>query len=552
MKKKTGCFTLLVLTIALAVFGYWGYRTYWPSSERADLAALYESKADEGAVLFLNYGRQEEEALCREGVWYLPLDWTQKKLNERYYEDSGENLLLYTMPEETLRWEDGAEDSAGHQAVLRDGEESWISLDLVKEHTDIRTQTFDEAGVRRLYIENLSNPYIEAELSRKTRIRLRGGVKSKVLAKEAKGTRVTVLETLENWAKVWSPDGHIGYVPVSRLKKRTEITPEPTIEEPVYTSHTYENKVSLVWHQVTNQTANNTLASLMAQTKGVNVVSPTWIALSDNDGSFQSLASADYVAEAHRMGLKVWPLIDNFGHSFSGNVSALKLLSDTASRGRLISGLMAEADRFGFDGFNLDLESLSEEAGPHYIQFIREFSVACRKKGIVLSVDGYMPASYNQFYNRKEQGVFADYVVLMGYDEHYAGGEAGSVSSIGFFRDGIRDTLLEVPKEKIIAGVPFYTRLWTVSGKETVSSKALSLGDAAGWVSSHQVTLNWDDALGQSYGELDADGGTYQIWMEDAASLGLKMDAIHEADLGGVAAWKLGMETADVWDVVKP
>ena len=79
---------------------------------------------------------------------------------------------------------------------------------------------------------------------------------------------------------------------------------------------------------------------------------------------------------------------------------------------------MADAETYGFDGYNLDFESLKESAGPHSVQFIREMSAACRNNGLILSVDNYVPAPYNRFYDRTEQGIVADYVIVMGYDEH--------------------------------------------------------------------------------------------------------------------------------------
>ena len=183
------------------------------------------------------------------------------------------------------------------------------------------------------------------------------------------------------------------------------------------------------------------------------------------------------------------------------------------------------------------------------MQFIREMSVACRNKGLVLSVDNYVPSSYTAFYNRKEQGIVADYVIVMGYDEHYAGGEAGSVSSIPYVREGIENTLKEVPKEKVINAVPFYTRVWTVNEGRT-SSKAYGISDARQWVEENQVELTWDKLLGQYYGETVSGSGQQYIWMEEEDSMKLKIDLIKEFDLAGVACWKLGFEPADIWDIV--
>lgn len=144
----------------------------------------------------------------------------------------------------------------------------------------------------------------------------------------------------------------------------------------------------------------------------------------------------------------------------------------------------------------------------------------------------------------------ADYVIIMGYDEHYAGGEAGSVASYPFVKQGIERTLEMVPKEKVVNAVPFYTRIWTEKDGET-SSSAMGIKDAMEWIEENDVELYWQEELGQYYGELATDDGVKQIWMEDAVSLGLKMDLVREYDLAGVACWRLGFEPASIWDVVK-
>ena len=248
------------------------------------------------------------------------------------------------------------------------------------------------------------------------------------------------------------------------------------------------------------------------------------------------------------MGVQVWAVLDNFNKG--DEVQSEILFASTAARKKLITSLMQDAKTYGVDGINLDIEGIKASAGPHYVQFIRELSVDCRKEGLVLSIDSYVPASYSAFYNWAEQGRVADYVVMMGYDEHYAGGEAGSVASIGYERQGIADLLKQVPKEKIISAIPFYTRIWKEDASGT-SSQAVGISGAKAWVETNQVELYWQDDLGQYYGELEKDGVNYEIWMEEERSLALKMQLIRDNGLAGVACWRLGMESAEIWDTVK-
>ena len=188
----------------------------------------------------------------------------------------------------------------------------------------------------------------------------------------------------------------------------------------------------MAWHQITNADANTTIASVLQNTKGINVISPTWFYLNDNNGNIASLASSDYVNYCHQNGIEVWALVSNLENK---DVDTTSVLTYTSKRENLINNLISAAIQYNFDGINVDFEALSSEVGDSYIQFIRELSLKCANNGIVLSVDDYVPTSYTAFYNRAEQAVFADYVVVMAYDEHYSGSEeAGSVASIGFLR----------------------------------------------------------------------------------------------------------------------
>lgn len=243
----------------------------------------------------------------------------------------------------------------------------------------------------------------------------------------------------------------------------------------------------------------------------------------------------------------MWALIDNF----SADVQTETLLASTSTRRKLIDSLIADVEKYDLDGLNLDFESLKKEAGVHYIEFIRELSIPCRQKGIILSVDNYVPAGYNSFYDLKEQGIVADYVIMMGYDEHFAGGEAGSVSSINYVKNGIAGMLENVPREKLIGGVPFYTRLWTEAGDGTITSKAMGIAEEKRWVDNNQVELTWQADTAQYYGEVQTSDGAQFLWMEEERSLKEKMNVIRQNDLAGVACWKLGFEDSAAWDSIQ-
>lgn len=552
MKRKRspfGCLFPLIFVLIMGIGGVYGYRKYMPTKELVNLDEFYDAGGEDRVVLFLNYERQEDTGIYRNGQTYVPVSWVNACLNERFYWDSQEEILVYALPEEIVTADLSTAGGSGQPIMIEEGEDVYLSLGLVLNYTDIRMNVFDSGEQKRVYVENNWDAVPMATISSNGKVRVRGGLKSPILTDAVKGESVIVLETLDNWSRVATQDGHVGYMLNWRLTDRREEIPQSTFEAPVYKNISLDEKIVMVWHQVTVDAANSALDELLGATKGVNVVAPTWFTLSDNQGNYESLASKSYVDKAHEMGIQVWAVLDNFSRECSKNVQTEKLLSRTSVRRSLIDSLMEEADTYGFDGINLDFESLKEEAGVHYVQFIRELSVSCRKKGLVLSVDNYVPAAYNRFYNRKEQGTVADYVIIMGYDEHYAGGEPGAVASLSYVEKGIRDTLELVPREKVINGVPFYTRLWTETD-DGVSSKALGIAAAKQWIDENGVELSWDDTLGQYYGELENSEGRSMLWMEDERSLELKMNAVKEYDLAGVSGWKLGLESPEVWDVI--
>ena len=552
-RKGHGCaVTVLVLMLLLmAAGGAGGYiymRKYMPSDELSDKAKVFGIKGSQVALL-LDNELQEEKGIYEDGQVYLPVGWVNEYLNQRFYWDEGEKLLVYALPESIVYADEDAQGEKGPLFKVTD-DGMYLSLGLVVNYTDIRTRSFATSQIKRVFIDTLWEPYDTAEVKKAGHVREKGGVKSPILTELEQGEQVDVLETMEKWSRVRTEDGYIGYIENRRLDGREQVTPESSFEAPVYTSISMDEKVRLGFHQVTRQETNNTLESYVSVTKDMNVIVPTWFNVISDDGTYNSLASKEYVDKAHEMGLQVWAMVENVSTQESvKNLNTKTLMSSTSTRRKLIENLMKEADTYGFDGFNLDFESLKAEAGPHYVQFIRELSVSCRQKGLVLSVDNYVPSPYSAFYNRREQGIVADYVIVMGYDEHYAGGDAGSVASISYVKDGIENTLKEVPKEKVINAVPFYTRVWTVNEGKT-TSKAYGIADARQWVADNHVDLTWDQELGQFYGSTVNGNGEQYIWMEDEKSMALKIGLVKDFDLAGVACWKLGFESSDIWDIV--
>lgn len=567
---KTGFF-IIVIIAAIAAFFLW--RRYGPSDQQADRNEYYGIESDGQLAIVVNNEVLEPRGMISDGRAYVEYAIVRDYINQRFYWDPGENVLLYTLPTDTVSVGVGASEytlanqktSTDYVILRTEGSTAYIALDFVAQYTDMSYEVFTDPDRAVVVTEKEETV---AEVKRDTQVRYQGGVKSPILTEVSKGDTVAVIEDEGDWKKVRTQDGFIGYLKQNRLRDEQKTTYDRGFEEPVYTNISKDYVINMAWHNVTNSDANSSVLEMIASTKGLNTISPTWFHVADTSGNLESIASSEYVNYAHQSNIEVWAAIRDFDGGISSQEESYALLSSTSSRTNLINQLMAAVFQTGIDGINVDFEMISEECGEHYIQFIRELSVQCRKNNIVLSVDNYVPQNYNQQYHRGEQGAVADYVVIMGYDEHYGGSpEAGSVASYDFVKAGIENTLEEVPAEKVINAVPFFTRVWeetpkteeeiaTAQGTDAaeytmnVTSTAYGMADARAVVEQAGAQITWDETTQQNYATWEANGVTYEVWLEDAQSLEPRLKLMKDYGLAGTAAWRLGQETSDIWELI--
>lgn len=541
-KKYKPVIAVAVLVILVAILGIVTHvvMKYIPSSEKMDLNEYYGEMADGEIALVIGTEKLEERGLVDGDRVYLPLDVVNTYLNQRYYWDSANQQILYATPSELTSV--SASSEAGDKVWVKD-DKVYLNLTYVQEFTDL--DAYITKDPYRIAIQYKFKNVKTVTVKKNTSIRYRGGIKSAILTSVKKGTKLRLIEEMENWDQVATDDGYIGYIDKKKVGEAEKTKFERSFKKEQYSYLTMDSKINMVWHQVTSTDANAYFADATANMTGVNVISPTWFYLTDTSGNIASIASADYVSQAHEKGLQVWGLIDNF----TQEVSTTETLSSTAARQNIISQLIQAAQDVGMDGINVDFESLSEDVGTHFLEFLRELSIECHKNNLVLSVDNPVPEDFTSHYDRAEQGRVVDYVIIMGYDEHYVGSEAGSVASLPWVEQGIQDTLDEVPAERVINAIPFYTRLWRITGGN-VTSEAIGMDQAQQTIADNNVETYWDKTTSQNYGKYDIDNSTYQIWLEDAQSVAEKVKLVSKYDLAGVSAWKLGFENSGIWQVI--
>lgn len=557
MKKKLlpvlTVLCLIVLVLAAGVITLL-IKRYSPSKEKMDGMEYFQLTGANEAALIVNRELAEEKVKIIDGRYYIEDTVVGKYINSRFYWDEKQKVMLYTLPAEEFQIAPDVQEyqtsqgpqTVGYVILKSQGDAYYLDLEFIKAYTDMEYTVYDDPA--RVVIRTNWDDAQMVTVTKTSAIRQKGGIKSIIVDEAVEGERLYLNEELENWSEVSTEDGYTGYIEKEDLSQPETVSWEHTSTAPEYTSIRKEYKINMAWHQVTSPEGNAALTQVLANTQGLNTISPTWFSVIDNAGTISSLASVDYVNQAHGMGLEVWALIDNFNQ----NTDTLTFLSDTQARANIINQLMAQADAVGLDGINLDFETITEEQAPHYVQFIRELSIACRLRGLVLSIDNPVPMPYTQHYNRKEQGIVADYVIIMGYDEHHSNDtEAGSVASLEFVRNGILDTLKEVPAEKTINAVPFYTRVWIEPfGGGNLTSEVLGMDGASNYIAEKGMDVYWDETAGQNIASLEGDDGMYTIWVEDEQSMAEKMKLVQENQLAGVAEWKLGFERASIWPVI--
>nr|MBQ6241770.1 hypothetical protein [Lachnospiraceae bacterium] len=542
-KDKTVLPTILVL-VAVAVLLLIAVLTNnKPSTLRVDLENYFSSRDGAFAVVRDNQ-LTHEDLILRDGVVYTSVTYLQEKLNKRFYYDKTEKLLLYSHPSGT-READMKSLYEGAPVLLEEDGGVYVQLSYVQQYTAMTWQLYEEP--QRLVMKTVFGDYGEVQATQPATIRSGASQTKPIMTQVESGERLYYLEEQAEWDLVCTADGIQGYVSKTEVSDpviRNELSP---YAEPAYSMPEPMQNIGLVWQQVQVKAENGDLEHLLAKVKGVDVVSPTWLFLKDGEGNFDSSASADYVRTAHQKGLQVWALFNNMDHAIYGD-ELCSAFDVTSHRRHLIDGIMDVLRECGADGINVDIESLPTAGGPGFLQFIRELSLACHKEGLILSVDNYVPSAWTAHYDRKEQAVFADYLIVMAYDEHYAGSEAGSTASLPFVIKGVEDSLEQIPAYKLICGVPFFTRLWVGSGR-TPGSSPLDMRSVSSYLERYEAEPQWNTELGQSYAEFMLDGEQARIWIEDVESMSLRLDRLSTYGLAGIAAWRLGMEVDEVWTV---
>ncbi len=555
-KAKVIAILLAILAVGVGVAWLLTDRYYIESKERlsADKYFKLENMSPDKGIIIVDGEIADVKCHIFNDTGYLPVEYVARDLNDKFYLDKETDGVLYTNGVGTAVFTPGSNDYTNcngekvtreRPALIKETERFYMDPELVEEFSGVKCGSGKDPF--RVAI-NTDKEWESATAAKDTVARYYAGIKSSIITDVAQGEQVKVLENEGDWTKVRTEDGFTGYIKTEALTdKKQEKTEEK--EDDSYTHISVDTPIALSFFHVTNATANQNYDENTKDVKGLNVIVPTWYSFADNKGTINDYSSAELVEKMHKAGYKVWPAVDDF----NSEVDIKELLSSKALRNRMVERLISDALYMKYDGINVDFETIKNESSNDFLQFVRELSVECRKNKLVLSIDNYPPQGYNDFYDITEQAQYADYIVIMNYDEHYAGSEeAGSVASKEFFVNNIDTALNHVPAERLINAMPFYTRVWeTDAGGKVVSNEAVDMKVAAETVEKNKAKVEADPVSGQNLATYTKDKNNFSIWMEDADSIKWRLEETKKKNLAGAGFWRIGYETPDIWGLVQ-
>lgn len=501
-----------------------------------------------GLVIYGDNIKTNYDPFVKDGGLYVSVDTISKTIDENIYYDNVATKVIITTKDKVVKFKiDENKVSRNFEysdidtpAKLVNGQ-PYIDINLVKEEYNIKTEYNEKTNT--IVIDKLSTSDIPVNYNL-VNVYSNISTKSDVLDILNKNDKVTVYtDSLEHksWYKIKTDKGIVGYI------SKNSVTIQAEEKENVETeSKENKDKIVMFWQYGSN-------LDVLGKNKieGVNVVSPTWYELKNSNGDISSKYSSSYYSKAKEYGYKIWPIITNGidSASYSANDTSA-LLKSEYNRENFIKNIREIAQKDKIDGINIDFESMKDDDRELYTQFIRELTPILRNEGITVSVDFY----FVKYIDRQRIGDVADYVILMGYDQKGAwSSEAGSISSVKIVEEQLNSLTNDskIESNKIILGVPFYTRLWTIKNvSEKPTTKIYSMQDCQDFIADNNITPVWDEDAGQNYAEVKKGELTYKLWIEDKESMKKRVELINKYNLAGISAWRKGLEIEDIWQTI--
>ncbi|GEB35404.1 hypothetical protein BPA01_49840 [Brevibacillus parabrevis] len=550
----------MLMFFLLAIFG----SIYWFFVLRASTEHVQPYDGAKDVIVF--EGKRMDATYLLDGEQILlPFDFIKEKIDPAIFWDEPTRSVIVTTKDKVLRMESGEvvahlnKQPVNLQVPVKEVEgKRYVPLDPLTKLYPFAFERKADTGV--LLVEQEGYEIEQAHViggEEKQLVRVGASHRTPIVSELSSGDTVDVLGEQEGYYRVLTASGIAGFLPEKSVemsgKRKVSLQHAGSSGEQVAWKPDGQ-KVNMVWEHVVSKNPN---VAQIETLPGVNVIAPTWFELKDAEGTLINRADSAYVKWAHKRGYQVWGLVTNgFNPDWTQSV-----LGSYDKRDKLIVQLIHYAHLYDLDGINIDFENVYYEDKERLVQFVRELTPYLHQQGLTVSIDVTIKSNaktWSMFLDRKALAEVVDYMAVMTYDEHWAASpKAGSVASLPWVEAGLQGVLEEVPNEKLLLGVPFYTRLWTeakqADGTVKVSSKALSMPRAQEWIAERKLTPVLDKASGQQYVEYrdPKDGNVYKMWLEDVSSMAKRMELVKKYDLAGVASWRRGFEVPEIWPTIE-
>lgn len=537
---------IATITILFIVFtgGLYIYKTLQPSQEVISFSDELYLMVEDIVI------EQGEPVIYYEGILYFSFDTLKEFIDGNLFYDEIEELIIFTNKEKVKRYIINEKEATVNSkpffinnTIKKINDKVYIPIDLVYEDYDVDINYYEETNAVVIDYKDmyyLTGTVIQSDAAIRTDL----DIKAPILEKELEvGKVVYVYGEFEKWYKVRTIEGIPGFIEKKYIKLNhvKDIYKTELINKEEYTMNA--NKINLTWDYTYGKVKN---VDNIVPIPGVNTISPTWFSVVDEEGKIYDKGNIEYVNKYKKLGYNIWPLFDN---NFDSDLTH-EILKFSSKREKIINELLKIYIDYGFNGINIDFENVHLKDKDLLTQFVRELYPLFKDNNMTVSMDvtGLSTSeNWSLSFDRSRLKDTTDYLVLMAYDQHWASSPiAGSVAEYSWVEGSLKRIFDLIPREKLILAVPFYTRLWTLEDNK-ISSQAISMEVANKFIENNNINLIWDHNAGQFFGEINKDNKLMKIWLEDAKSLEYKASLINKYDLAGIASWRKGFETPDIW-----
>ncbi len=496
------------------------------------------------------------EIIQEDGIIYLSEDDIANFFDKHIYLEEENNKIITTYNkkiaevslEENVININGADKTTSAHAIERNGV-IYIPISEMTEVYDIEIGNIEETKV--ITMDSLDEEQKKAVVTSNLAVKSSTRFIAKTVDRIEKGDSVVVISSDGKYSRIRTENGKIGYIKTNKLAN------EYTVREDMAEQKQIEGKVNMTWdyYSEVGSAPDRTGTTI----EGVNVVSPSFFYIDENGAFRENVGESGqaYIEWAHGNGYKVWPMVSNAPAANESLEITSEIMNSYENRKQLIEEIVDACVAYDLDGINIDFENMKQEDIDLYSRFIIELTPRLNEIGMVVSVDVTAPdggETWSMCFDRNVIGDVADYIIFMAYDQNgISSTTAGTTAGYNWIELNLVKFLQteEIDSDKLILGIPFYTRIWTVDANgEVVRNPTVNMEDIED-VIPDGVQKTWDDELKQYYVEYQDGEYTRKMWIEDVESLKAKVSLVNENNLAGVASWQYGMETEDVWPMLE-